>query len=201
MCTEYLSLTATRHILWKLLRFVKKEWGTRPKFASFPPQGCFAEYRFADPCHPDSGHTAHYPNNPQAFPHLLRADTPNAGLDQSLLEHAFQGENVLQQSLYEASEAGVALDVRNFVFTHLKGARPDHLARLQALADQGKLLAAGPHPALDTEDPGEAGFTGSLVIAEFNSLEAATSWADADPYVNAGVFKNVTVKPYKLVLP
>ena len=82
-----------------------------------------------------------------------------------------------------------------------QGARPDHLARLQALADQGKLLAAGPHPALDTEDPGEAGFTGSLVIAEFNSLEAATSWADADPYVDAGVFKNVTVKPYKLVLP
>jgi uncharacterized protein YciI len=82
-----------------------------------------------------------------------------------------------------------------------QGARPDHLARLQALADQGKLLAAGPHPALDTEDPGEAGFTGSLVIAEFNSLEAATSWAGADPYVNAGVFKNVTVKPYKLVLP
>ncbi len=82
-----------------------------------------------------------------------------------------------------------------------QGARPDHLARLQALADQGKLLAAGPHPALDTEDPGEAGFTGSLVIAEFSSLEAATSWAGADPYVNAGVFKNVTVKPYKLVLP
>ena len=82
-----------------------------------------------------------------------------------------------------------------------QGARPDHLVRLQALADQGKLLAAGPHPALDTEDPGEAGFTGSLVIAEFNSLEAATSWAGADPYVTAGVFKNVTVKPYKLVLP
>ena len=82
-----------------------------------------------------------------------------------------------------------------------QGARPDHLARLQALADQGKLLAAGPHPALDTEDPGEAGFTGSLVIAEFNSLEAATSWADDDPYVSAGVFKNVTIKPYKLVLP
>ena len=80
-----------------------------------------------------------------------------------------------------------------------QGARPDHLARLQALADQGKLLAAGPHPALDTEDPGEAGFTGSLVIAEFNSLEAATSWADADPYVSAGVYSSVSVKPFKRV--
>lgn len=82
-----------------------------------------------------------------------------------------------------------------------QSARPDHLARLQSLADQGKLFAAGPHPALDTEDPGEAGFSGSLVIAEFDSLEAATAWADSDPYVEAGVFQNVTVKPYKLVLP
>ncbi len=80
-------------------------------------------------------------------------------------------------------------------------ARPAHLLRLQDLADQGRLLAAGPHPALDTADPGEAGFTGSLIIAEFDSLEAATAWADSDPYVEAGVFKRVTVKPYKLVLP
>ena len=82
-----------------------------------------------------------------------------------------------------------------------QGARPAHLARLQELADQGRLLAAGPHPALDTVDPGEAGFTGSLIIAEFDSLEAATAWADSDPYVDAGVFARVTVKPYKLVLP
>jgi uncharacterized protein YciI len=82
-----------------------------------------------------------------------------------------------------------------------KGARPAHLARLQQLVDEGRLLAAGPHPALDTEEPGEAGFTGSLVIAEFESLEAATAWADADPYVEAGVFSSVTVKPYKVVLP
>lgn len=82
-----------------------------------------------------------------------------------------------------------------------QSARPAHLARLQDLADQGRLLAAGPHPALDTGDPGEAGFTGSLIIAEFDSLEAATAWADSDPYVDAGVFKKVTVKPYKLVLP
>lgn len=81
------------------------------------------------------------------------------------------------------------------------GARPAHLARLQDLVDEGRLLAAGPHPALDTEDPGEAGFTGSLIIAEFDSLEAATAWADSDPYVDAGVFSKVTVKPYRKVLP
>ena len=82
-----------------------------------------------------------------------------------------------------------------------QSARPAHLARLQTLLEQGKLLAAGPHPALDTPDPGEAGFTGSLIIAEFDSLEAATAWADSDPYVEAGVFSKVIVKPYKLVLP
>jgi uncharacterized protein YciI len=80
-------------------------------------------------------------------------------------------------------------------------ARPAHLERLQDLADQGRLLAAGPHPALDTTEPGEAGFTGSLIIAEFDSLEAATAWADSDPYVDAGVFSKVIVKPYRVVLP
>jgi len=80
-------------------------------------------------------------------------------------------------------------------------ARPAHLERIQTLVDQGRLLAAGPHPALDTEDPGDAGFTGSLIIGEFDSLESATAWADSDPYVEAGVFSKVTVKPYKLVLP
>ncbi|CAA0125450.1 Protein YciI [Halioglobus japonicus] len=82
-----------------------------------------------------------------------------------------------------------------------KSARPAHLARLQILADAGKLLAAGPHPAVDAEDPGDAGFTGTLVIGEFDSLEAATAWADSDPYVDAGVFSKITVKPFKLVLP
>ena len=82
-----------------------------------------------------------------------------------------------------------------------QSARPAHLARLQELADQGRLLAAGPHPALDTVDPGAAGFTGSLIIAEFDSLEGATAWADSDPYVAAGVFHRVVVKPSKLVLP
>ncbi len=80
-------------------------------------------------------------------------------------------------------------------------ARPAHLARIQLLVEAGRVLAAGPHPAADTPDPGEAGFTGSLIIAEFDSLEAATAWADADPYVEAGVFTRVTVKPFKPVLP
>ncbi|MEP6160860.1 MAG: YciI family protein [Halieaceae bacterium] len=80
-------------------------------------------------------------------------------------------------------------------------ARPDHLARMEILIAEGRLLAAGPHPALDTEDPGPAGFTGSLIIAEFESLQAAQAWADADPYVAAGVYANVVVKPYKIVLP
>lgn len=82
-----------------------------------------------------------------------------------------------------------------------KSARPQHIARLNALKDQGRLLIAGPHPAIDSEDPGEAGFTGSLVVAEFPSLDDAKAWADADPYMEAGVYAAVTVKPYKLVLP
>lgn len=82
-----------------------------------------------------------------------------------------------------------------------KTARAEHIARLNALKDQGRLLIAGPHPAIDSEDPGEAGFTGSLVVAEFASLADAQRWADADPYMAAGVYASVTVKPYKLVLP
>lgn len=80
-------------------------------------------------------------------------------------------------------------------------ARPDHLARLQALKAEGRLLLAGPHPAIDSEDPGSAGFSGSLVVAEFESLTAAQAWADADPYIAAGVYQKVTVKPFKKVLP
>ena len=82
-----------------------------------------------------------------------------------------------------------------------QSARPAHLERLQALAAEGRLLVAGPHPAIDTNDPGDAGFSGSLVIAEFESLEQAQSWADADPYVSAGVYQQVKVKPFKRVLP
>ncbi len=80
-------------------------------------------------------------------------------------------------------------------------ARPDHLARLEALRDAGKLVLAGPHPAIDSNDPGDAGFSGSLVVAEFDSLETAQAWAGADPYNAAGVYEQVTVKPFKKVLP
>lgn len=80
-------------------------------------------------------------------------------------------------------------------------ARPAHLERLQVLKAQGRLLLAGPHPAIDSEDPGNAGFTGSLVVAEFESLDAARAWADADPYLAAGVYRQVTVKPFRKVLP
>jgi uncharacterized protein YciI len=82
-----------------------------------------------------------------------------------------------------------------------KGSRPAHLERIQGLVDEGRVIVAGPHPAIDTEDPGEAGFTGSLVVAEFSNLEQAQAWADADPYVAAGVYGRVTVKPFKKVLP
>jgi len=81
------------------------------------------------------------------------------------------------------------------------GARPKHLARLEQLKADDRLLIAGPHPAIDTENPGEAGFTGSLVIAQFDSLEAAQTWAADDPYVHAGVYQKVAVKPFKPVLP
>jgi uncharacterized protein YciI len=82
-----------------------------------------------------------------------------------------------------------------------KQTRAAHLERIQLLVDQGRVLVAGPCPAIDSEDPGEAGFTGSLVIAEFNSLEEAQQWADNDPYAIAGVYQKVVVKPYKKVLP
>ena len=81
------------------------------------------------------------------------------------------------------------------------GARPDHLQRLNDLKDDGRLLVAGPCPAIESDEPGPAGFTGSVVIAEFDSLEQARAWADADPYVDAGVYEKVVVKPFKLVLP
>jgi len=80
-------------------------------------------------------------------------------------------------------------------------ARPAHLERLHTLQDEGRLLLAGPHPAIDSSDPGEAGFTGSLVVADFPSLDDAQTWADADPYSTAGVYAQVTVKPFKKVLP
>ena len=91
-------------------------------------------------------------------------------------------------------------DVENSLERRSK-ARPAHLARLSALVNEGRLLVAGPHPAIDAEDPGSAGFTGSLVVADFPSLEDAQTWAGDDPYVEAGVYARVVVKPFKRVLP
>lgn len=82
-----------------------------------------------------------------------------------------------------------------------QSARPAHIARLEDLRDDGRLLLAGPNPAVESTDPGPAGFTGSIVIAEFASLTEARAWADADPYVSAGVYAEVIVKPFKPVLP
>ncbi len=94
----------------------------------------------------------------------------------------------------------ISQDVENSLEKRLS-ARPAHLERLQALKAEGRLLIAGPHPAIDSEDPGSEGFTGSLVVAEFDSLIAAQAWADEDPYVEAGVYLHVVVKPFKKVLP
>ncbi|MDT8894478.1 YciI family protein [Halomonas sp. I1] len=94
----------------------------------------------------------------------------------------------------------ISEDVNNSLERRL-AARPDHLARLEALRDEGRLVLAGPHPAIDSESPGDAGFSGSLVVAEFEDLESAQAWADADPFVIAGVYARVTVKPFKRVLP
>ena len=80
-------------------------------------------------------------------------------------------------------------------------ARPSHLARLTALQDQGRLVLAGPFPAIDSIDPGVAGFSGSLIVAEFSDLETAKKWAEADPFVSAGAYKNVIVKPFRKSLP
>lgn len=94
----------------------------------------------------------------------------------------------------------ISQDVPNS-FPLRKKARPQHLARLETLNNEGRLTLAGPHPATDAIDAPDAGFTGSLIVAEFDSLNAAQTWADADPYIEAGVYTSVTVKPFKKVLP
>jgi hypothetical protein len=94
----------------------------------------------------------------------------------------------------------ISEDVENSLPLRAK-ARTAHLDRMKALVDEGRVLLAGPHPAIDAENPGAAGFSGSLVVVEFPSLEDAQEWADADPYVAAGVYANVIVKPFKRVLP
>ncbi|MCW8929416.1 MAG: YciI family protein [Gammaproteobacteria bacterium] len=94
----------------------------------------------------------------------------------------------------------IASDIENTLSKRLNP-RPAHLARLETLKNQGRLVLAGPHPAIDSNEPGEAGFTGSLVVAEFDTLQDAQDWADNDPYIEAGVYDTVTVKPFKKVLP
>jgi uncharacterized protein YciI len=94
----------------------------------------------------------------------------------------------------------IAQDKENTLQQRL-AARPAHLERLHALQAEGRLLLAGPHPAIDSEDPGPAGFSGSLIVAEFASQQDAQTWANADPYVEAGVYSQVTIKPFKKVLP
>jgi uncharacterized protein YciI len=94
----------------------------------------------------------------------------------------------------------IATDVANSSENRL-AARPAHLARLEQLKTEGRLILAGPHPAIDSNDPGPAGFSGSLIVAEFESLRAAEQWANADPYRAAGVYAQVVVKPFKRVLP
>ncbi|KGS12331.1 MULTISPECIES: YciI family protein [Pseudomonas syringae group] len=94
----------------------------------------------------------------------------------------------------------IATDVENSLEKRMS-VRPAHLERLNALKDAGRLVLAGPHPAVDSNDPGAAGFSGSLVVAEFESLSAAKAWADADPYVAAGAYAHVVVKPFKQVMP
>ena len=94
----------------------------------------------------------------------------------------------------------ISEDIQNSLPKRL-AAREAHLARLKEMVSAGRLLIAGPHPSIDAEDPGDAGFSGSLVVADFPSLEEAQNWADDDPYIEAGVYQKVVVKPYKLVLP
>ncbi|MBW3506913.1 MULTISPECIES: YciI family protein [unclassified Pseudomonas] len=94
----------------------------------------------------------------------------------------------------------IATDVANSLEARL-AARPAHLERLQQLNAQGRMVLAGPHPAIDSNDPGAAGFSGSLIVAEFESLTIAQAWAEADPFVAAGVYASVIVKPFKQVLP
>jgi uncharacterized protein len=94
----------------------------------------------------------------------------------------------------------IAEDVAKSLSKRL-AARPQHLQRLNILQDQGRLVLAGPHPAIDSDNPGDAGFSGSLIVAEFASQQDAQNWADADPYISAGVYARVTVKPFKQVFP
>jgi hypothetical protein len=94
----------------------------------------------------------------------------------------------------------VGIDNANSLEARL-AVRNEHVARLKELLEQGRLIIAGPNPAIDSDDPGEAGFSGSIIVAEFDSLQAAQAWADEDPYIKSGAYESVMVKPFKKVLP
>jgi len=94
----------------------------------------------------------------------------------------------------------VGIDNENSLSARMS-VRAEHVARLNALRDAGRLIIAGPNPAIDSDDPGDAGFTGSIIVAEFDSLQAAKNWADADPYIESGAYASVSVKPFKKALP
>ena len=94
----------------------------------------------------------------------------------------------------------IAQDIESSLSKRME-ARPSHVARLNELKDQGRLILAGPHPSIDVSEPGDAGFSGSLIVAEFDDLQQARQWADSDPYVTAGVYSSVVVKPFNKVLP
>jgi uncharacterized protein YciI len=94
----------------------------------------------------------------------------------------------------------ISQDIENSLSKRMV-ARPEHVARLNELKDEGRLILAGPHPSIDVSEPGDAGFSGSLIVAEFDDLQQARQWADADPYVTAGVYSSVVVKPFNKVLP
>ncbi|MDA9030388.1 YciI family protein [Candidatus Pseudothioglobus singularis] len=94
----------------------------------------------------------------------------------------------------------IAQDIENSLSKRM-GARPDHVTRLNQLKDEGRLILAGPHPTIDVSEPGDAGFSGSLIVAEFDDLQKAREWADEDPYVVSGVYSSVVVKPFNKVLP
>ena len=119
---------------------------------------------------------------------------PGAGLDWLESRHSNASEEMPVWYVIEGYDGQDVLAQR-------LQARPEHLARLTALRDEGRLLLAGPCPAIDSEDPGPAGFSGSVVIAAFDSLQQAQAWADADPYVAAGVYVRVQVRPFRKVLP
>jgi hypothetical protein len=94
----------------------------------------------------------------------------------------------------------VGIDNENSLASRIS-VRDEHVARLNELRDAGRLIIAGPNPAIDSDDPGDAGFTGSIIVAEFDSLQAAQAWADVDPYIKSGAYASVSVKPFKRVLP